>query len=105
MERSVALDGISAFHNLKEQLKIYLKQFAESGQVVSQDDIYAFFEVCVLFICHLFVDQLIQKKPTGQAEQETELMNLLRSMKAYACGNFPFHPLTTGVELSFSLGQ
>ncbi|KAG6168709.1 hypothetical protein E4U51_002002 [Claviceps purpurea] len=43
MDRVRAIEGVMAYNHLKEQLKPFLQQFAESGQAVGAEDIKAYF--------------------------------------------------------------
>lgn len=43
VDRSAALDGINAIQNLSSELKEFLRPYAESGRVVTEQDIRDFF--------------------------------------------------------------
>ncbi|KAL7784864.1 hypothetical protein V8C37DRAFT_395137 [Trichoderma ceciliae] len=43
MDRVKAIEGVMAYNHLKEQLKPFFKQFAESGKAVGAEDIKAYF--------------------------------------------------------------
>lgn len=43
VDRVRAIEGVMAYNHMKEQLKPFFKQFAESGQAISADDIKGYF--------------------------------------------------------------
>lgn len=43
MDRVKAIEGVMAFNHLKEKLTPFFKEFAESGRVISAEDIKAHF--------------------------------------------------------------
>lgn len=44
MDRVRAIEGVMAYNHLKENLKTFLKPFAESGQPVGAEDVKAYFQ-------------------------------------------------------------
>ena len=44
LPRQVAIDGILAFGEFKNELMDYLKKFADNGKIVTKEDIEEFFE-------------------------------------------------------------
>jgi E3 ubiquitin-protein ligase UBR7 len=44
IDRVRAIEGVMAYNQLKEKVKMFLKPFAESGRVVGAEDVKAYFE-------------------------------------------------------------
>lgn len=52
MDRVQAIEGIIAYKKFATQIKEFLRGFAGSGEVVTQDDIRRFFDVCCLCVIY-----------------------------------------------------
>lgn len=65
IDRVRAIEGVMAYNHLKDKLKPFFKEFAESGRAVGAEDIKAYF-------AKLRGDEEIKRNGGGGAEEETQ---------------------------------